>query len=185
MTESEERESTMVRMTCAEAAKLLKKLNEELNSVMLKEEHSKDFLAALGEDPETVRPKYDYETTSRKIGEIERKIRLLKHAINVFNTTTVVPGIDMTVDQTLIYIPQLTRKCNKLWEMMNKLPKTRENAAGYGRGNPVIDYRYINYDVEKVESDYYKWKSLLDCAQLQLDLVNSTLDLSVEDSVME
>ena len=175
----------MAMMTSAEAAKLLKKLNEELNSVMRKEEQSRDFLAALGEDPESVRPKYDYEDTGRKIGEIERKIRLLKHAINVFNTTTVVPEIDMTVDQVLIYIPQLTKKCNKLWEMMNKLPKVRENAAGYGRGNPVIDYRYLNYDVENVERDYYKCKSELDRAQIQLDLVNSTLKLSVDDSVIE
>ena len=49
----------MVQLTSAEAAKILKKLNEELSSVMRKEEQSKDFLAAMGEDPETVRPKYD------------------------------------------------------------------------------------------------------------------------------
>ena len=87
----------MAKMTCAEAAKLLKKLNEELDSVMRKEEQRKDFLAALGEDPETVRPKYDYEDTSKKIEKIEMKIRLLKHAINAFNTTTVVPEINMTI----------------------------------------------------------------------------------------
>lgn len=66
----------MVQLTSAEAAKILKKLNEELSSVMRKEEQSKDFLAAMGEDPETVRPKYDYEDTSKKIDEIETKIRL-------------------------------------------------------------------------------------------------------------
>lgn len=100
----------MVQLTSAEAAKILKKLNEELSSVMRKEEQSKDFLAAMGEDPETVRPKYDYEDTSKKIDEIETKIRLLKHSINVFNTTTMVPEINMTVDQALIYIPQLTKR---------------------------------------------------------------------------
>ena len=41
----------MVQLTSAEAAKILKKLNEELSSVMRKEEQSKDFLAAMGEDP--------------------------------------------------------------------------------------------------------------------------------------
>ena len=44
----------MVQLTSAEAAKILKKLNEELSSVMRKEEQSKDFLAAMGEDPETL-----------------------------------------------------------------------------------------------------------------------------------
>ena len=175
----------MIKMTSAEAAKLLKKFNEELNAIMCKEEQSKDFLAALGEDPETVRPKYNYAETSKKIAEIETKIRMLKHSINVFNTTTIVPEINMTIDQALIYIPQLTKKCNKLWGMMNKLPKSRENATMFGSGNSVIDYRYINYDVKDVESDYYKCKHKLDCAQLQLDLVNSTLQLSVENSVLK
>ena len=117
----------MVQLTSAEAAKILKKLNEELSSVMRKEEQSKDFLAAMGEDPETVRPKYDYEDTSKKIDELETKIRILKHSINVFNTTTIVPEINMTVDQVLIYIPQLTKKCNKLLDMINKLPKAQKS----------------------------------------------------------
>ena len=160
----------MVQLTSAEAAKILKKLNEELSSVMRKEEQSKDFLAAMGEDPETVRPKYDYEDTSKKIDEIE---------------TTMVPEINMTVDQALIYIPQLTKRCSKLWEMMNKLPKARETVLGYGRNNSVIDYRYVNYDIEKVENDYYKCKSELDRAQLQLDLVNSTVQLTVDELVVE
>lgn len=171
----------MKNMTSAEAAKALKKLNEELEYISSKEEQSKDFLAALGEDPETVRPKYDYADTNMRIVEIEAKIRRLKHSINVFNTMTIVPEINMTIDQALIYIPQLTRKCNKLWEMMNKLPKTRENAAMYGRGNSIIDYRYINYDIKEVERDYYKCKKELDLAQLQLDLVNSTIAFEVDE----
>ncbi len=174
----------MAQLTSAEAAKILKKLNEELSSVLRKEEQSKDFLAALGEDPETVRPKYDYIETGKKIEELESKIRSIKHAINIFNTTTIVPEMDMTVDQVLVLIPQLTKRCDKLWQMMNKLPKTRESASGYGRGNSIIDYRYTNYDIDQVERDYYKFKKELDRAQLQLDLVNSTYPLLVDDSVV-
>ena len=174
----------MAKLTSAEAAKILRKLNEELYSVLQKEEQSKDFLAALGEDPETVRPAYDYAKTSERIREIEAKIRLLKHAINVFNNTTLVPEINMTIDQALIYIPQLTNRYATLREMMNKLPKVRESAAMYGRGNSIIDYRYINYDLEQVERDCRACKSELDRAQLQLDLVNSTLPFSVDDSVI-
>ncbi len=40
------------------------------------------------------------------------------------------------------------------------------------------DYRYINYDVEEVERDYYKCKNELGIAKLQLVLVNSTLQLA-------
>lgn len=175
----------MINMTSAEAAKVLRKLNEDLNAMILKESRSKEFLVALGEDPETVRPAYDYADTNEKIDVLEKKIRLLKHAINVFNTATVVPKIDMTIDQALIYIPQLTKRCDKLREMMNRLPKTRESAYAFGRGNAIIDYRYVNYDIEEVKRDYDKYKSELDCAQIQLDLVNSTLLLSVDDAVLE
>lgn len=49
----------------------------------------------------------------------------------------------------------------------------------------LFAYRYVNYDIEKVENDYYKCKSELDRAQLQLDLVNSTVQLTVDDLVVE
>ena len=91
----------------------------------------------------------------------------------------------MTVDQALVYIPQLTKRCNKLWAMINKLPKTRVNASGCGHNSPIIDYRYLNYDIKQVESDYSKYKSELDNAQLQLDLVNSTVRFSVDDRVIQ
>lgn len=174
----------MTKMTSAEAAKLLRKLNEELDAIIRKEAQSKDFLAALGEDPESVRPKYDYSGTSRQIDGLEARIRQLKHAINLFNTTTAVPEIGMTVDQALVYIPQLTKRCEKLRDMMNKFPKTRETAAGFGRGSALIDYRYLNYDAAEVEADYREAKRELDTAQLQLDLINSTAELSVDDSVL-
>lgn len=174
----------MAQMTSAEAAKLLKKLNDELYTVTYNEEQSKEFLAALGEDPETVRPEYDYSETSAKIDALEEKIRVLKHTISVFNTTTVVPQINMTIDQALVYIPQLTKRCAKLLSMMTRLPKTRENASGYGRNNAIIDYRYINYDAKTAESDYYRYKAELDKAQLQLDHVNSTVYFTVDDSVL-
>ncbi len=175
----------MAELTSAEAAKILRKLNDELAAVSAKEEQSREFVAALGEDVESVRPDYSYSETRGRIDELEGKIRLLKHAINVFNTTTLVPEIDMTIDQALIYIPQLTGKCARLRSMMSKLPKVRETVRGMGHNNPVIDYRYINYDPAEAERDYRECKRELDRAQIQLDLVNSTLRLSVPDEATE
>lgn len=175
----------MARITSSEANKALKKLNEELNSIMRKEEQSKSFLAALGEDPESVRPAYDYGETAARIDALEAKVRGLKHAINVFNTVTEVPEIGMSVDMALVYIPQLSKRCDKLFEMMTKLPKVRESASGYGRGSSIIDYRYTNYNAAEVEKDYYACKAELDRAQLQLDLVNSTNRFEIDDSLLD
>ena len=94
----------------AEAAKVLRKLNEDQEALKAKEDKSAVFVAALEEDIESARPSYDYEEIREKLEELERKVRIVKHAINVFNMTTVIPGFDMTVDQMLVYIPQLSEK---------------------------------------------------------------------------
>ncbi|MBQ8781627.1 MAG: hypothetical protein IJZ72_08150 [Oscillospiraceae bacterium] len=164
--------------TSAEAAKLLRQFNEEHTAILMKERQSKEFLAAMGEDIESVRPAYDYKTVQEQLEAIEEKIRRLKHAINTFNITHIVPGFDMTIDQMLIYIPQLTARKNKLAEMRNTLPKTRDYASA-GRTN-IIDYRYANYDISAVEADYHKVSELLSKAQLALDAVNTKETMEIE-----
>ena len=99
-----------MKFTSAQAAKLLKKLNEEYNALVRKERMSSTFLAASGENPESLRPEYDYAETQQKLNELEKKTRTVRHALNVFNSTHEVPGFDMTVDQILVYIPQLTAR---------------------------------------------------------------------------
>lgn len=72
--------------TSAQANKLLKKLNDEHAALLDKENRSKDFRAAMGEDVESVRPAYDYTDTQKKLAELEQRIRKVKHAINMLLT---------------------------------------------------------------------------------------------------
>lgn len=168
-----------IRMTSAEAAKLLRKLNEELDNVLLMEEQSREFSAALGEDVESVRPAYDYAQVQEQIEELEVRIRQVKHAVSSFNLAQEVPGFDgMTIDQMLVYIPQLNRRKVKLSHMQQRLPKQRERVS-YGGGSQVIDYSYANYDLEAVKADYEKVSEELSRAQTALDLVNTTAQLEI------
>ncbi len=168
-------EKTM-RMTSAEAAKLLRKLQEELDNVLLMEEQSREFSASLGEDLESVRPAYDYEEVQRRIGGLEERIRRVKHAISAFNLVQEVPGFEgMTIDQMLVYIPQLNRRKAKLALMRQRLPKR----VAYGGGSQIIDYSYANYDMEAVKADYEKAAEELSQAQTALDLVNTTAQLEI------
>lgn len=168
-----------IRMTSAEAAKLLRKLNEELDNVLLMEEQSREFSAALGEDVESVRPAYDYAQVQEQIEELEVRIRQVKHAVSSFNLAQEVPGFDgMTIDQMLVYIPQLNRRKVKLFRMQQRLPKQRERVS-YGGGSQVIDYSYANYDLEAVKADYEKVSEELSRAQTALDLVNTTAQLEI------
>ena len=153
-----------MKYTSAQANKLLKKLNDEYSALLDKEQRSRDFRAAMGEDIESVRPAYDYAKTQARLEELEGAIRRLKHAINRFNTTQVVDGFGITIDEMLVYIPQLTKRKSKLLEMKSRLPKERVEEQ-YGRQSNIIDYTYTNYDLAAVcsaTSFLRNWDSILE-----------------------
>ena len=154
--------------TSAQAAKLLRRLNDEYAAMLEREALSREFNAAVGENVDAVRPAYR---------ELEEKIRKLKHALNLFNATHVIPEFGITIDEMLVYIPQLTKRKSKLAEMKSKLPKYR--VAELGRISNIIDYTYLNYDLSEVEADYARVSDELANAQLALDAINNrdTLEL--------
>ncbi len=166
--------------TSAEAAKLLRKYMEERRALLAQEVKCRAFHAALGEDPETVRPVYDFDAMQAELAAVEGKIRRIKHAINVFNTTTVVPGVGMTIDELLVYLPQLSEAKERLSGMASALPKERNSYGGYGGSAGVIDYTYTNYVPEDARAAYVEVADRLANAQTALDLVNSTVTMEIE-----
>lgn len=128
---------------------------------------------------ESVRPQYNYEETQRFLESCNTKIRILKHAINCFNASQMVGDTGMTIDQVLVYIPQLTEMRSRLYDMQNRLPKQRTSVGGIG-SNTVIDYRYTNYSVEKAKEDYTRVSDELRAIQTALDVVNTTVKMEFE-----
>ena len=165
-----------MKYTSAQAAKLLSKLQQDFDSLAVLEANAKTFLASVGEDVESVRPEYDYKATKKELDALSAKIRKVKHAINVFNTTTVVPEFGITIDELLVYIPQLSAKKAKLRGMADTLPKARENS--YGSSN-IIDYRIVNYDIKLVKKDLDAVTDELAKAQLALDTINHSLEFDI------
>lgn len=166
-----------MKYTSAEAGKLLKKLNDEQRSILLRELNGKEFLAAVGEDVESVRPDYDFVKIQAELLEVETKIRKIKHVLNVFNSTTIIPEFNITIDEILVLIPQLTAKKEKLAKMKDKLPKVREQTR---MNSSILDYRYLNYDVKVVSAEYEKTADLLSKAQNALDAINMSQTLEID-----
>lgn len=168
-----------MKMTSAQAAKLLRQLNEELRTLQKRENNTRSFCASLGEDVESVRPEYDYGAMQEAQNQVEAKIRHLKHALNCFNASTVIPEFNMTIDEMLIYLPQLTRRMEKLSAMKDVLPKARENTFSRSSSS-VIDYRYANYDIAMVSADHSAVMEELSRAQTALDYINNTVEMEIE-----
>lgn len=166
-----------MKCTSAEANKLLREINDEMNSLQRVESQSNTFVAAVGEDIESARPVYDFAAVQARLDSLESKVRTIKHAINVFNTTHTVPGFDMTIDRMLVYLPQLSARKDKLSAMKDTLPKSRLNSRGAGA---IIEYKYTNYDPSEVTAAYDRVSAELRRAQLGLDTVNTTETMELD-----
>ena len=169
----------MAQMTSAMAAKYLRKLNEEHDALLQKEKKSDTYIVSVQEKPEDVRPEYDYAAVQLQLRELEDKIRKVKHAINQFNLTQDVPGFNMTIDQMLVYIPQLTARKNKLNRMRSRLPKERVQGS-VSRMSGIVEYEYSNYDIKQAEADYAAISDELARAQNALYAVNASVTFAVE-----
>lgn len=161
----------MREVTSAMANKMIRSLTDEKEYYLSLENESSIYILAEGEEANP--PSYDYEDTQMKIEAIDEQIRRIKHAVNVFNTTTVILEPGITIDEALVEMAQLTRKKDKLDVMRKNLPKCRVNQNGY-RSSGVIEYRYVNYDLDKVQEDYRKVCERIDTIQMALDTANQT-----------
>lgn len=160
-----------MQITSNEANKLLKNLRSEISSLLSIESQSQSFVAATTENIEDARPEYNFAETQAKISELQAKTRLIKHTINVFNTTTTLPGLDYTIDEALVALPQLTSTVHKLSRMMQELPKSRTGGSVAG----LIQYKYINYSLDEAKNEYNKLNDLVSKIQTSLDTVNNTI----------
>ena len=166
-----------MKYTSAEANKLLKSLKEQESQLLTKEAQGRIFNAAVGENIEDVRPKYNFDETQVALINLQEKIRRVKHAINVFNTTTVVTD-GITIDEVLILLPQLSERAEVLRKMALTPKQTRAKVFGMGSAN-VIDYTYANYDPEYAKTLLNATQSKIDRFQLALDQVNNTVTMEI------
>ena len=156
--------------------KRINALKEELKDLEEYEKKSSSFFVNLGQDKESLRPSYDFEETQKRYLELTQEIIKLKHILNVFNTSTIVPGFDMTVDQMLVYLPMLRERKQTLQKMKDE-PMCGHSSSITYRG---VRYTYSNYSVKQVTEDYRRIADEYAKAHTALDLINVTGEIEVD-----
>ena len=162
-------------MTAAEAMKQLKQLQLKRKQILDEENETSKFIAAVTEDIDAVRPEYNFQFTKMDLDVVENNIRYLKHQLNVFNSTYMIPELGMTIDQVLVTMPMLSEEVNKLRKMSGAIEKKR--CQVYGGRTAVIEYEYTNYDRNEVREEYEKESKRLSDMQIALDKANTTVDI--------
>lgn len=162
-----------MRVTSAEAIKLIKKLEDNKESLLRTEREDYLYNAAVGEDPAKLKPEYSLFDTQNTYDEICKQIIKLKHALNVFNATTEVKN-GLTIDQVLVLLPMLNLRKDKL-NAMRMIPKRkRDRITG-----SVIDYQYTSYDPKDAQDKYLEISDEINELQLALDKINMTVEFEV------
>ena len=170
----------MQTMTSAYANKILRNLEEDKAFWVNKEATSSTYVVAINEEP--VVPEYDYAEVAATIAEIDEKIAIIKHALNVTNATAKVQvgDVEMSIDTILIKMAQLNKRKSVLDVMRKQLPKAREEQHTYMSRNSVPEYKYINYDLELIKKEYERISMKIMEMQMALDKYNQTVQFEVD-----
>lgn len=166
-----------MKLTSAEANKLIKQLRDEIALIEAQEKNAYRFVAATIEDKEEVRPNYSFAEIAAALDEREEKIRRIKHALNVFNATTKPDGVDMTIDELLVWLPQVRDRLRRLAVMLSEPEKERVSNSGR---TSIIEYEYANYDYDEVRLAFETLTEMKNKALTALDVANNTLRFDAE-----
>lgn len=164
-----------MKMNCDAANKMVRQLQSDISVLLGAEKESSTYTYGADEKERPAAPFYDFDSTSRKLGEYEAKVRKLKHAINVFNVSTVLPGLDITIDEALVKMAMLNQRKKTLQEMRSMQPLTR--SQGYGK---AAEYRVRNFEPKPVQDVYDQVSAELLEIQQALNRANLTEEIEVD-----
>lgn len=164
------------KFTSALANKTIKQLNEEKSILLNKEQRNCVYKAYKDEEP-TI-PEYDYSMTRARVQLIDEQVRKIKHALNIFNCETVLPELNVTIDEALVLMAQLEQSKNTLSTLKDRDSISR--VESFRNTNAVPEFVYTNYDVKVAAGDYEEISKKIIDIQLALDTVNQTVTFEVD-----
>lgn len=166
-----------MRITPDGAQKLIRSLEEERKQLIEKIDKLSTFIVAVSEgNPEDLRPEFSFTETVREIASIDEKIRKIKHSRNIFNTTTLLPEENITLDEALVLMAMLNKNYAYFVKLGNRQAKERSRNSYENK----IEYIYTNYDIQEAKSHGKTMYERMLELQSKLNLVNSTYSFEVD-----
>ena len=159
--------------TSASARKYINRLSDRKSLLIQNERQNRTYRALDNEVP--LVPDYDYLQTCQELLQIDETTRLIKHALNVFNTTKKLRNFDMCVDEALVYLAQLSSRKSTL-QYMRSVPVKRRIGTNH---DGAVEYEYINYDIEYADQDYDLIVTTIEKLQMDIDYINQTETFTV------
>lgn len=119
-----------------------------------------------------VRPNYDFNAVSDRISTLNERVMLLRHALNSFNVSHVLP-CGYTIDKAIIRMSQL--ECEKKRLIKRASVPATERVRGYNAINP--DYTAVNYELKDAKKRLNDVCKEIASLQLELDSENCTVPI--------
>ena len=173
------KEIIMITITSDGANKLLKKLETEKQIVLNSIDDLSVYIAAVTEQPEELKPKFDFCESMKRLEDLNDKIIRLRHARNMFNLATKLKN-GMTIDQALIKLAMLNKYVEKIKNMSTRQEKSRVRSSGFSARSNEIEYQYINYNLDDAKGKYEEIVDEIMSIQEELNLINTTLVFDVD-----
>ena len=155
-----------MKLSSAMANKMIKQLMED-KEALIREERETCTTSYTEGEAAVDEKEYDFQDTQRKIADIDDRVMALRHAINMFNTTTPLPGLNMTIDQALVRMAMLNEHKSRLRSMKQTKPFSRRVVY-----SGVIEYTRTNYSEQDAQKEYNRVSDELTKIQLALDKAN-------------
>lgn len=163
-----------MKTTSAYANKLIKGYLEELSALDNLERETCTTTYGVNETP--IESDYDFLAMQVKIDSLNDKIAKFRHAVNVFNTTTMLDDLGYTIDEALVRMAMLSEKKQRL----SRMKAIRELSRRSGGYHNDAELTKRNFDAADAEAEYQKTADELTKLQLALDKANMSIEFEVE-----
>ena len=164
----------MRKINCDAANKLVRQMQSERDALIRAESETSTYSYMAGKEP--VVTEYDFRAVNARLSELTDMIASIKHAINIFNTSTELPEIGLTIDGALVRMTMLNGDKSRFDRMRHVQKKARSGSSVRG----VSEYTERNYDSEDAEKMYQDVCMELIAIQQAIDMANLTRTLEVD-----